>query len=1202
MVRLEFTEGTSQKFWEIMQTGADIHIAWGRLGTAGQSQLKSLGNAADASTFMQQQIQAKQKKGYQIVAVTEAPLLPPRENAAPSSEPPSPKKTATPPLLPRSSAGEPILWTPALRKKHLVFSYWAADYPPRVDPLPPATSAESAWNRLSPELRKANQNLQWSGDEAWQELGKRFRQWLQGEAPQQVPAEFAPLILALSQKRESIDLLWEKRGPKDTLTAWINSRYLSVRQEFERSRGYVTFFTQDQTPVPPTYYEIKQKWLALREAIQNLEPGDEQTLMNDLNLQRTELALAGRMALDWVCWHQHAWIQADAAEWLALPPSPQAPLWESGWLLWPLLTEPEMLSHVSQLFTNLKKEFNTLKESLSEAYEIQVYWLLDRAGQSAAQTMVTWITEGKRAGLRKKAASALAMITSPEALQLMAGLLAHKDGTVPSHEALSRDPQAGCQALLHVLGRKRNYVQGEQLLASLWRSCSNEQQQALRQAFGERVPQSPQTTTAATAQDVPAYFANPPWQQPSLIFPQMVLTLPDGPSVMDWTTYRSEENRPLVPYIYEKPPLSDKRDAEMLERFSGFDYLMLHHLDWLSQPAALALWNQQNAKTWNPYDKDPWEAIHLAKRFGPEGLPGFLRFIATFPNAGYQALMYYDSPQAVPAMINGLARLEYRTNCRKWFLQHPANALRGLIPLLLNPTWKLQHEAYRIFRWLLTQTNDTVVNPVLLEYAAEIQTSLQALQQADPLRILPEKMPKLPAFWKPEMLPPVQLQSGEQLPAEALTTIALSLKLSQPGMAYPGIAVIQQLCTATSLEAFALSVWELWLGAGAPGKEEWAFWSLAAFGQDEACRQLTPRLEKWPGERAAPRAMLGLDILFAMSGADNAWPELHRLSLKTKYPSVQEKAKQLLAEMASNTPGGMAQLGDRLVPPLGLNPTHTRTFDLGQHSATVHLLSSGAWEWWDHQGKILPKAPAKGEAAGLKTLKQFTKDLGQAVELQSNRLEQAMISGRRWSPEHFHKWLVTHPLVGALVKGLVWGSYDDQGQLLTLFRLNAAGQARDLQDLPLALENTQMGLPHPLEFMAQRDAWLNHFTALKLPQPLAQLQRETWFLPPHYLNAEEMPDWRGVTVKSKAIRALISQKGWQAPRNDEGVLQKQIGRGFTAEMSLELAIWALGEYDENVVYQVVVRQAPHYQALKLGTVPPLVLSEIHRDLSVLQST
>jgi DNA ligase-1 len=66
--RFEFVEGNSAKFWEISTNGADVSVTFGRLGTNGQTQTKTLPDAEAAAKHVDKLIGEKTKKGYQEVA------------------------------------------------------------------------------------------------------------------------------------------------------------------------------------------------------------------------------------------------------------------------------------------------------------------------------------------------------------------------------------------------------------------------------------------------------------------------------------------------------------------------------------------------------------------------------------------------------------------------------------------------------------------------------------------------------------------------------------------------------------------------------------------------------------------------------------------------------------------------------------------------------------------------------------------------------------------------------------------------------------------------------------------------------------------------------------------------------------------------------------------------------------------------------
>lgn len=62
--RFEFEGGTSSKFWQISVRGAELHIRFGRIGTAGQTSVKTCSDAAKAEREADKLIRSKLAKGY----------------------------------------------------------------------------------------------------------------------------------------------------------------------------------------------------------------------------------------------------------------------------------------------------------------------------------------------------------------------------------------------------------------------------------------------------------------------------------------------------------------------------------------------------------------------------------------------------------------------------------------------------------------------------------------------------------------------------------------------------------------------------------------------------------------------------------------------------------------------------------------------------------------------------------------------------------------------------------------------------------------------------------------------------------------------------------------------------------------------------------------------------------------------------------
>jgi uncharacterized protein (TIGR02996 family) len=106
MPRYEFSEGSSNKFWDIAMTGGSLKISFGKIGANGQTQLKELGSPAAAQKEYDRLVAEKTKKGYALaegsgpvkVAGKSARSKPPAKSAGKSAK-------SNPPARAKKNAG-----------------------------------------------------------------------------------------------------------------------------------------------------------------------------------------------------------------------------------------------------------------------------------------------------------------------------------------------------------------------------------------------------------------------------------------------------------------------------------------------------------------------------------------------------------------------------------------------------------------------------------------------------------------------------------------------------------------------------------------------------------------------------------------------------------------------------------------------------------------------------------------------------------------------------------------------------------------------------------------------------------------------------------------------------------------------------------------------------------------------------------------
>src|SRR5262245_40404203 len=102
MPRYEFSEGSSNKFWEIKLEGKGFTTTYGKIGTNGQTTLKTWKSEDEAKREYDKIVAEKVKKGYQLVGG--------KSEAAPAPAPapaPAKAKAAAPKPEPAAASGGP---------------------------------------------------------------------------------------------------------------------------------------------------------------------------------------------------------------------------------------------------------------------------------------------------------------------------------------------------------------------------------------------------------------------------------------------------------------------------------------------------------------------------------------------------------------------------------------------------------------------------------------------------------------------------------------------------------------------------------------------------------------------------------------------------------------------------------------------------------------------------------------------------------------------------------------------------------------------------------------------------------------------------------------------------------------------------------------------------------------------------------------
>lgn len=342
---------------------------------------------------------------------------------------------------------------------------------------------------------------------------------------------------------------------------------------------------------------------------------------------------------------------------------------------------------------------------------------------------------------------------------------------------------------------------------------------------------------------------------------------------------------------------------------------------------------------------------------------------------------------------------------------------------------------------------------------------------------------------------------------------------------------------------------------------------------------------------------------------------LNGIAQKLKFKALKEKAQALMEEIAASRGLSREQLADRIVPDCGLDNNGSRVFDFGPRQFRFVLGSEMKPLIRDSDGKVRPDLPApkssddaaKAEAA-VAEWKLLKKTLREVLKVQAERLEDAMITGRRWTPEEFDKLLVKHPLMINLVRQLVFGVYDNSGKVTDSFRGTEDQTLADQNDDEIKLPETgQIGIVHPAHLdEATKSAWGQILSDYEIIPPFQQLGRPICRADSDDLEKTEITRYRGPKVPGIVMYGMLERSHWlrDTPADGGGFVQHSKyfpSAGVTA--FIKYTGMSIGYYEEpqelEGVYFAPGHVKPdwwgdHKDRVKIKDVDQVVISEVLR--------
>ncbi|MDS7877284.1 WGR and DUF4132 domain-containing protein [Klebsiella pasteurii] len=1136
----------SHKFWTIEQQGHELHLSWGKVGTNGQSQIKTFADAAAASKTEVKLINEKIRKGYVEDTHTERPALPASPSAAPQPEYALTPADITRPWL--ADDGELLLSDELLEKA----------LPSRLFPGNPIAAPED--NELM-DLGKAIH--QQSGKTVTFNCADCSAYWQQTINDALTDGPLSPAALAIQvavatrrgwRSGDNANLMDEivyVYGLEYAVDTFIALQHIEFEYNYQTVQ--VTFHSEPTVARGPSLLDVR-----LRAHLAQAEEPLWQKCVDKLIAALADMPV-GQLPLVAILLPERQDIVDDIARRVLAHKNVRTAEW-----LKLVVRDPQLVKALEPYQA----------ENLFNDYYHGSIWnatVMREQGVAGIARFAPYVHDDLCGEL-------VSEVNHPQALMQ---LIRVSEQGKRCHERMSqaslRFPHAAMAALAELLTQKEE---------KRWRIMLMTLLSTHRQLAGQILPwlsaravtllesclqQLNQQADCASADMLPAVLVSPPWiaKKKKSPVPQLSITpLAIEPACM----LTEEASKQLLKqhswYAHQVEMGTGKGEKKYLSQL-GFQRWNGHRFEDISD-AIVDAWQRQDypalitefkssrtfrQEEWNLYmlaalpaeqALQAWNALSKEPHTGAEyvmtylrlaGLPGFIHSLSRYPQENLPVAIWFAASEIAPMIARAFNKLKtLREGAREWLLAYPEHAITGLLPAAFGKAGEAQDSARLAIRMLVEKGHQPLLEEVARRYhQPEVAEAVGALLALDPLDNYPTKIPPLPAFYQPGLWArPLLRGNGLALPDTALKSLGEMLRFPLEEGIYPGLQQVKDFCTAESLAAFAWDLFSAWQTAGAPSKESWAFTTLGIFGNDDTARQLTPLIRAWPGESQHKRATVGLDILAAI-GSDIALMQLNGIAQKLKFKALQARAGEKIGEIAESRGLTVEELEDRLAPDLGLNDDGTLTLDFGPRRFIVSFDEALKPYVRDENGSRLKDLPKPNKcddsalaAEAVNRYKALKKDTRTIAAQQIARMESAMCQRRRWTVENFNLFLVNHPLVRHLTRRLIWGVYGEENNLLACFRVaedNSYGNADDdLFTLPEG--NIHIGLPHLLEMSPEDAAAFGQlFADYELLPPFRQLDRNCYTLTPDELTASELTRWAGRKCPSGRVIGLAN-KGW----------------------------------------------------------------------------
>ncbi len=362
----------------------------------------------------------------------------------------------------------------------------------------------------------------------------------------------------------------------------------------------------------------------------------------------------------------------------------------------------------------------------------------------------------------------------------------------------------------------------------------------------------------------------------------------------------------------------------------------------------------------------------------------------------------------------------------------------------------------------------------------------------------------------------------------------------------------------------------------------------------------------------APSIKLGNAAIQALAllGGDHAIAALARLKSRIRYPRVVRRIDGTLGEIALRLGVSPEELEESSLPTYDLSVEGERRLPVGDTTAIIRVVGTREvqlrWVRADRrETAALPKDLKETAPDAVAATRRLRKEIEATLAGQLSRFEALYLKSRDLPFAQWRDRYLRHPLLAGLARRLIWRFETDAGRIAGLPR---SGAIEGVDGRPIDESRcTSATLWHPLHSTADHVlAWRQRLAALAITQPFKQAHREIYVVTDAELQSDIYSNrFAGHILRQHQFKALCGQRGWQYHLMGEWDFHNTPTRVLPGHrLSIEFWVQQIeGELSRTGVATLMSTDQVRFVGVdggpvRLATVPPLVFSELMRDVDL----